>query len=93
MDVTVIKTDRARLPFEKYVKMFDVVPPGMQVPDGCVVMGVPGRVVREVNDADRAYLAKLPGHYERLARRHAEHPDDPRVYTDDELLSGPLPRP
>ncbi|MEM8758580.1 MAG: gamma carbonic anhydrase family protein [Planctomycetota bacterium] len=59
-----------------------VVPPGLEVPDGSVVVGVPGRIVRQINDADRAYLAKLPPHYERLARRHTEHPDDPRIFDD-----------
>ena len=67
-----------------------VVAPGLEVPDGMVVMGVPGRVVREVNDADRAYLAKLPGHYSALARRHAEHPEDPVVFGMDEVMNREL---
>ncbi len=54
-----------------------LVPPGLSVPDGMVVMGVPGRVVREVNDKEREYLRWLPGHYRELARRHAETPDAP----------------
>jgi carbonic anhydrase/acetyltransferase-like protein (isoleucine patch superfamily) len=49
-----------------------VVAPGLQVPDGMVVVGVPGRIVREVNDADRAFLAGNPPHYVRLAKLHAE---------------------
>lgn len=57
-----------------------VVPPGMRVPDGSVVVGVPGKVVRGVNDADRALLSKLPTHYIALAARHAEHPEDPTVF-------------
>ncbi len=71
-----------------------LVAPGQVIPDGVVVMGVPGRIVREVNDADRAYLAKLPAHYERLACRHAEHPDDPRVFHESELhgFEGPAGR-
>ena len=67
-----------------------LVPPGLEVPDGTVVMGVPGKVVREVNDADRAYLAKLPEHYRRLAQRHAEHADDPRVFDLDEIRNAEL---
>jgi carbonic anhydrase/acetyltransferase-like protein (isoleucine patch superfamily) len=39
-----------------------VVAPGLQVPDGMVVVGVPGRIVREVNVADRAFLAGNPPH-------------------------------
>lgn len=68
-----------------------VVPPGLEVPDGTVVVGVPGKIVREVNDADQAYLAKLPGHYEALARRHADQPDDPRVFDASELRDAARP--
>ncbi|MFP4143689.1 MAG: gamma carbonic anhydrase family protein [Phycisphaeraceae bacterium] len=56
-----------------------VVPPGLEVPDGMVVMGVPGRVVRPTNDKEKAYLEHLPPHYRRLAQLHHEQPDDPRV--------------
>lgn len=56
-----------------------VVPPRMVVPDGTMVMGVPAKVVRPVTDAERAYLAMIPPHYVKLARRHADHPDDPIV--------------
>lgn len=55
-----------------------VVPPGLEVPDDMVVMGVPGRVVRETNDKEKKYIDWLPGHYVKLARGHAEQPDDPR---------------
>lgn len=48
-----------------------VVPPGTQVPDGKVVMGVPGRVGREVTEEDRAYLARVTASYVELGRRHA----------------------
>jgi carbonic anhydrase/acetyltransferase-like protein (isoleucine patch superfamily) len=48
-----------------------VVPPGLVVPDDHCVMGVPGKIVRPVRDAERAYMAKLTEHYVRLAQRHA----------------------
>lgn len=67
-----------------------VVPPGLEVPDGMVVVGVPGKIVRAVNDADRAYLAKLPQHYVRLARRHAEHPESPVVFDAGEIENAHL---
>ncbi len=63
-----------------------VVPPGLEVPDGHVVMGVPGRIVRETNDEERQYIAKLPEHYVALARRHVERPDDPRVYDAGDVV-------
>jgi carbonic anhydrase/acetyltransferase-like protein (isoleucine patch superfamily) len=59
-----------------------VVPPDTEVPDGSLVLGVPGRVVRELNENERAELSRLPDHYLQLARRHHEHPDDPRIEPD-----------
>jgi carbonic anhydrase/acetyltransferase-like protein (isoleucine patch superfamily) len=56
-----------------------VVPPGMEVPDDMVVMGVPGKIVRPTNEKERGYLAWLAPHYVELARLHVEKPDDPRV--------------
>lgn len=56
-----------------------VVPPGLNVPDGHVVMGVPGRIVRETNEREKAYLGWLADHYVQLAKRYHHHPDDPTV--------------
>ena len=50
-----------------------VVPPRLVVPDGMCVMGLPGRIVRPVSDAERAYIAAIPDHYVGLARKHAEN--------------------
>ena len=56
-----------------------VVPPGLKVPDGMVVMGVPGKIKRETTDEEKKYAAHLPPHYVELARLHHENADDPRV--------------
>ena len=48
-----------------------VVPPGLIVPDGQCVMGLPGKIVRPVRDAERAYMASLTRHYVALAARYA----------------------
>jgi carbonic anhydrase/acetyltransferase-like protein (isoleucine patch superfamily) len=56
-----------------------VVPPGTVVPDGMLVVGVPGRVVRPVNQEEHKYLDWLAPHYLRLAKLHHEAPDDPRI--------------
>lgn len=40
-----------------------LVTEGMQVPPGSLVMGVPGRVVRPVSDAQREYLAFAADYY------------------------------
>ncbi len=49
-----------------------VVPPGLEVPDNMVVIGVPGKVVRPVNDADRKYMEWLTGYYPQLAQKHVD---------------------
>ncbi len=56
-----------------------VVPPGMVVPDDSVVMGVPGKIVRQTTDQEKSYLLKLPRHYLKLVRQHVESPHDPTV--------------
>jgi carbonic anhydrase/acetyltransferase-like protein (isoleucine patch superfamily) len=46
-----------------------VVPEGMTVPDGSVVMGVPGRVRRDVTEEERAYIRWVSKHYVALSQR------------------------
>jgi carbonic anhydrase/acetyltransferase-like protein (isoleucine patch superfamily) len=48
-----------------------VVPEGMTVPPGSVVMGVPGRIVRQVDDQTARRMAEGWKHYVELARAHA----------------------
>jgi carbonic anhydrase/acetyltransferase-like protein (isoleucine patch superfamily) len=48
-----------------------VVPPGKKIPAGVLVAGVPGKIVRELTDADRASFARTPGNYLAKARRHS----------------------
>ncbi|MGB0715803.1 MAG: gamma carbonic anhydrase family protein [Phycisphaerae bacterium] len=48
-----------------------VVTPGTIVPDGHVVMGVPGKVVREVNEQDLAMIQHVVSNYKRLGAEHA----------------------
>ncbi|HTS98538.1 MAG TPA: gamma carbonic anhydrase family protein [Streptosporangiaceae bacterium] len=47
-----------------------VVRPGSRVPAGVLVAGVPGRVVRELTDADRATFADSATRYVARATRH-----------------------
>ena len=47
-----------------------VVPPGREIPPGVLVAGVPGRVVRELTDDDRAVFAGTADGYVRRAARH-----------------------
>jgi carbonic anhydrase/acetyltransferase-like protein (isoleucine patch superfamily) len=49
-----------------------VIRPGQQVPGGVLVAGVPGRIVRELTDADRATFADTADRYVRRAERHRD---------------------
>jgi len=40
-----------------------LVPPGKVIPDGSVVMGMPGKIVREITDRDRAKIEEIAAHY------------------------------
>lgn len=56
-----------------------VVPPGLVVPDRKVVMGVPGKIVRDVSAKDLEYMHWLAPHYVTLAARHAAGEFDRRI--------------
>lgn len=49
-----------------------VVPPGLVVPDRKLVMGVPGKIVRDVSEKDLQYMRWLAGHYVQLAQKHVD---------------------
>lgn len=56
-----------------------LLPPGMEVPDESLVVGVPGRILRPINDQERAYLGYIPSAYLELAQQHVDSPDDARI--------------
>ena len=47
-----------------------VVPPGLEVPDRSLVVGVPGRIARPVGEKDLEYMRWLTMHYVELAERY-----------------------
>ncbi|HEY8750968.1 MAG TPA: gamma carbonic anhydrase family protein, partial [Tepidisphaeraceae bacterium] len=49
-----------------------VVPPDLQVPDGMVVMGVPGKIVRPVKEEELKYMRWLVPHYVELAEKYVK---------------------
>ncbi|MET7460310.1 gamma carbonic anhydrase family protein [Nonomuraea sp. NPDC005501] len=49
-----------------------VIGPGKRIPAGVLVAGVPGRVVRELTDDDRASFARTPDNYMAKAIRHRQ---------------------
>jgi carbonic anhydrase/acetyltransferase-like protein (isoleucine patch superfamily) len=55
-----------------------VVPPNSVVPDGMMMVGVPGKVARPVNDREKEYLAWLPGHYMELVKQYVATPEAAR---------------
>ena len=48
-----------------------VLPPGTTIPDGSVVMGVPGRIVRQTGERDLAVIDHVVQSYVELGARHA----------------------
>lgn len=56
-----------------------VVPPGMEVPDGMVVMGVPGKIVRPVSEQEKEYLLAIPPRYVEMGKLHASGKADART--------------
>ena len=48
-----------------------VVPPRLEVPDRSVVMGVPGKIVRNVSDEELKYMRWLAPHYVEIAEKYA----------------------
>ena len=49
-----------------------LVPEGKHIPDGSLVMGVPGKVVRQLTDEDRANSDWIAEHYAERAGRYRE---------------------
>jgi carbonic anhydrase/acetyltransferase-like protein (isoleucine patch superfamily) len=61
---------RARIGAGSLVAAGTVVRPGQQVPAGVLVAGVPGRIVRELTDADQATFADSAARYVTRAAAH-----------------------
>jgi carbonic anhydrase/acetyltransferase-like protein (isoleucine patch superfamily) len=55
-----------------------LIPEGKQIPDGVLVLGSPGRIVRELKPEERDYLLKIAADYvERSKRYKAELREQP----------------
>jgi len=61
---------RARIGAGTLVAAGTVVLPGAAVPAGVLIAGVPGRVVRDLTDADRLSFADTAKHYVQRSGRH-----------------------
>jgi carbonic anhydrase/acetyltransferase-like protein (isoleucine patch superfamily) len=73
---------RARIGAGALVAAGTVIRPGQQVPAGVLVAGVPGRVVRELTDTDRATFASTAARYQARVAVHraatwSDYPGNP----------------
>ncbi len=50
-----------------------LIPEGKEIPDNSVVMGSPGKIVREVSEKDRVRLTRPAASYMRKWRRFVDH--------------------
>ena len=48
-----------------------ILPPGTIVPAGKVVMGIPGKIIRDVRESERVYFDEVRQSYLHLGRLHA----------------------
>ncbi len=62
--------DRARIGAGALIAAGTVVLPDTAVPPGVLVAGVPGRIVRELSDADRQRFAETATRYVQRSARH-----------------------
>ena len=62
--------DRAVLGRHCVIAAGAMVPPGKLIPDGSVVMGMPGKIVREVNERDLAMIEFTAEHYIARGRQY-----------------------
>ena len=66
---------RTRIGSECLIAAGAVVPPGLEVPDRMLVMGVPAKIVRPLREQDFNYMQWLTQHYVELAARYVEGRD------------------
>ena len=54
-----------------------LLPPNTIIPNGKVVMGIPGKIVRDTTEDERRYIEYVVQNYVKLGRRHAagEYPN------------------
>ena len=67
-----IVLDRARIGRNCLIAAGALVPPDKVIPDGSVVMGVPGRIMRTVTAADLQLIRYSAENYQQRARRYRQ---------------------
>jgi carbonic anhydrase/acetyltransferase-like protein (isoleucine patch superfamily) len=66
-----IVLDESEIGSECIIAAGAVVLPGTKIPDGKVVAGVPGKILREITDEDRRYIQFVTDRYLELGPAHA----------------------
>lgn len=66
-----IVLDNARIGEGCLIAAGSLVAPGTEIADRSLVMGVPGRIVRETTDADLAMIDEIVARYVEVGRAHA----------------------
>lgn len=64
--------DGARIGKSCVIAAGALIPPRKQIPDGSVVMGAPGKIVREVTESDVAMIREACEHYRVRAREYRQ---------------------
>jgi carbonic anhydrase/acetyltransferase-like protein (isoleucine patch superfamily) len=64
--------DRARIGRNCLIAAGALIPPDKEIPDGSVVMGAPGKIVRQVTDRDLAMMRHACEHYIERGREYRE---------------------
>ena len=62
--------DRARIGRKCLIAAGTLIPPDKEIPEGSVVMGAPGKVVREVSAEDLAMMRQANEHYQRRLQEY-----------------------
>jgi carbonic anhydrase/acetyltransferase-like protein (isoleucine patch superfamily) len=73
--------DGARIGRQCLIAAGSLIPPNKEIPDRSVVMGAPGKVVRQVTEEDLAMMAYAAAHYRQMIVRYRkEIPIDSRSH-------------
>lgn len=68
-----IVLNRARIGKSCLVGANTLIPEGKAFPDRCLIVGSPGKVVRDLTDEEVARLQRSAAHYAENARRYRQH--------------------
>jgi carbonic anhydrase/acetyltransferase-like protein (isoleucine patch superfamily) len=68
--INAVVLNRARIGRYCIIGANALIPEGREIPEGSLVMGTPGKVVRQLTDAERVHLQGSAAHYVHNAQRY-----------------------